>query len=619
MIAARRRLRAPGRPGRPTAVAGPRRAGARRQPAIAAIAAAVLAAAALAGCAQIPTSGSVQDAGTGQSGVSQEQAYPQPIPVGPGPRWTATQIVDGFLAASASFANNHAVAREYLDSQAQHSWRPGWAVTVVTGHLTASVVPLPRQAQGPGSGVEKVEVTGQPVATLTGSGQYLVSSGPTKSFSFTLDKINEQWRIDKVPRSTPLLLTQADFQSVYQPRDLYFLAPSGRTLVPDPVFVPQEATDTDLATGLVNALLQVPAGWLSGAAGSSFPAGSRQIGQVKIIGPDAVVNVGGKAATASHQRKEQMAAQLAWTLASGTASSIHSVELEIDGHPQELLGTTFQLPQTYHSWVPVQSAGSALYFIGSNGTIDTVSGLGGSERPAGAARMPAVRAIALSPDGRSVAGISADGSSVYLTVLGRNSNPQVWHSPSGSCTSLSWDTQGDLWIVAGGDLWLLAPGATSAAQVPLGLRPNDNLAEFRVAPDGVRAIMIVSGTFDGKPGTQIQLAAITRSGGAAAVGESVPIGAGITDPQAVSWYGTDNVIALWEGTSGAQLSEVPLNGGQPVTIATPSGIVSMTATSPGDSSSYIAVGLASGQIMVSADLGAFQPIRVSGTVPAYPG
>jgi hypothetical protein len=145
------------------------------------------------------------------------------------------------------------------------------------------------------------------------------------------------------------------------------------------------------------------------------------------------------------------------------------------------------------------------------------------------------------------------------------------------------------------------------------------VAEFKVAPDGVRAVMIVSGVFDGKPGTQVQLAAITRSGLAASVGGTVPIGGGIADPQAVSWYGADDVIALSGGASGAQLNEVPVGGGQPVAITTPGGTTSMTATSPSDSSSYIAVGLSGGQIMVSADLAAFQPIKASGAAVAYPG
>ena len=49
--------------------------------------------------------------------------------------------------------------------------------------------------------------------------------------------------------------------------------------VPDPVFAPQQATTTELATGLVNSLLEDPQrGWLSGAAVTGFPAHAWLIG-----------------------------------------------------------------------------------------------------------------------------------------------------------------------------------------------------------------------------------------------------------------------------------------------------------------------------------------------------
>src|SRR6202034_983262 len=148
----------------------------------------------------------------------------------------------------------------------------------------------------------------------TNTGQYLVSSS-TQPFNYSLVKVNGQWRIDSLPRSQ-LLLTQSDFQRVYQPRDLYFLTQSGNTLVPDPVFVPQQATDTELATGLVQALLQDPSGWLTGAAVTGFPAHAQPLGQVRIGGQNATVDLGGehgKPLKVNQRQLEQMAAQLAWT------------------------------------------------------------------------------------------------------------------------------------------------------------------------------------------------------------------------------------------------------------------------------------------------------------------
>jgi hypothetical protein len=572
---------------------------------------------AAAGCATMPTSGQVQQVGASQNGTNQEQDYSQPVPVGPGLGWTPKEIVSGFLAASASFADDHAVAREYLDSAAQRSWQPGWAVTVVNSPLATSPIPLlPKQVTNQSEQLAAVKATGLPVATISGSGQYQAYSGSSsKSYRFTLIRTpNGQWRIDQLPTSH-LLLTQADFQHVYQPRDLYFLSQSGSTLVPDPVFVPQQATNTDLATGLVNALRQDPTGWLSGAAVTGFPAGLHPIGPVRINGPVATVNLGGKAVRADRQQLDRMAAQLVWTLATGP-TPVQSIELELNNRPKLIMGKPYQLPQAYQGWVPSQQAGSALYFIGNNGTVQGLAGAGqaGHVSVAGSAGLPPLSSIAVSPDGRSLAGISAGGTSVYYTGLNRGAPVGKWSPTSGTCTSVSWDAAGDLWITCQSSVWMLARGQTGAesVDVPAGMSVTD----FQVAPDGVRVVMVVHGP----SGAQVQLGAITHSGQNVSVAQpAVLLDAGLSDPDAVTWYGADDVIVLAGNPSNAQLDEVPLNGGQPTVITTPSPPESVTATSPQGSAPVIAIGLPGDRMLVSTDLGVFQPVRVAGQAPVYPG
>jgi hypothetical protein len=574
---------------------------------------------AAAGCATLPTSGTVQQVGAGQNGLSQEQDYSQPVPVGPGPGWSPREIVAGFLAASASFTDDHAVAREYLDSAAQRGWQPGWAVTVVSTLTTTPVPLLPRPVTNQSELLAGVKATGLPVATISGSGQYQAYSGSSsQSYPFTLIRTpNGQWRIDKLPTSQ-LLLTQADFQHVYQPRDLYFLSQSGRTLVPDPVFVPQQATNTDLATGLVNALRQNPTGWLSGAAVTGFPKGSHLIGPVRINGPNATVDLGGKAVTADRRQLGQMAAQLVWTLATGH-TPVQSVELELYNRPVSIMGSQYQLAQAYRGWVPSQLAGSVLYFIGNNGTVQGLSGAGQPVRVSaanGAAGLPPLTSVAVSPGGRSLAGISVGGAGVYITGLSRGAPLREWRPPSGTCTSVSWDAAGNLWITAGGIVWMLTAGGGSAAPVSVDVPPGTDVTDFQVAPDGVRVVMVVRGPSR----TQVQLGAITHSGPSVSVAQpTVTIGAGLREPDAVTWYGADDVIVLAGSTSTAQLDEVPLNGGQPTVITTPGAPESVTATSPEGSAPDIAIGLPGDRILVSTDLGAFQPTRVVGQAPAYPG
>jgi hypothetical protein len=437
-----------------------------------------------------------------------------------------------------------------------------------------------------------------------------------------LDKNNSQWRIANPP--SRLLLTQADFQSVYQPRNLYFLTGSGRTLVPDPVFVPEQATNAALATGLVTALLQSPKGWLQGAAVTGFPAKSDLIGQVKINGSNAIVDLGGRAATADRRRQEQMAAQLTWTLASGPPS-VQSVELEVNGRPLQIGGSQFQLMGDY-DWMPTQPAGSSLYFV-SDGAVKALPGVGqpGSGQPGRVIAVndvrgttpgvPPLRSIAVSRDGRLIAGIAEGdgGKVVYAWDLTGKSTVRRWTSESGACTSLSWDPQGDLWVAAGSTVWMLPAGSSSAYPFT---QAGEDVSAFDVAQDGVRAVMIVNGT-------QLQLVAISHNADSPApvVGDPVVIGSGITDPEALSWYDPNNVIVLDGSTPGGQLDEVPLNGG-PFTPIGPEGIgniESMTATSPSGSSPEIAVGLSDGQIMVSENLGAFERTGARGQAPAWPG
>jgi Lipoprotein LpqB beta-propeller domain/Sporulation and spore germination len=585
-----------------------------------------------AGCAGVPTNGPVQQVGSGQSGLSQEQEYSQPIAVGPETGWKPTQIVDGFLAASASFAGDHQVAKQYLDPAAQAAWHPGWAVTVVRGRpTTTSVGPLPKSVPNQPDMRAQVKVTGLPVATITGTGQYQVYSGSsTKSYYFSLVSINGQWRIDGLPTSQGLLLTDADFQHVYQPRDLYFLSQSGNTLVPDPVFVPQQATNTELATGMVKALLQNPTGWLAGAAVTGFPAHSLPIGQVRIDGQNATVDLGeehGKPFKADKKQLEQLAAQLAWTLASGQ-TPVQSVELELNNRPPvRIMGTLYQDPQDYKGWLPAQLPGADLYFVGSNSAVQSLSGAGQpgagqNERvatvqgQAGSGNVPPLTSIAVSPEGSSLAGIAAGGAAVYFGGLDRGATLKEWRPTSGSCTSVSWDARGDLWITAGGLVWMLPPNGGSAALPNVPVPPGANVTDFMVAPDGVRVAMIVR---DGS-GSHVEVGAITRSGQAVMMqGEPVTIGAGIPQPDALAWYGTDDVIVLAGNSSSAQLYEVPLNGGPPTLIVAPGTPVSVTATSPEGSVGDIAIGLPGGKIMVSANLGAFQPTRAAGETPVYPG
>ena len=350
--------------------------------------------------------------GLSLQGVGLDQAYPQLIPVAPGPDWSAEQIVSGFLAASASFAHGHAVAREYLDPVVARHWKPRWAVTVVAGRLEETQTAVRSQAlAGGGSAlISTIRVTGQPLSTLTDTGQPLPpSSSHQVSQNFQLAKENGQWRITKPP--SQLLLTRQAFLQVYQPRNLYFYSPAGG-LVPDPVFVPQQATETALATNLVRALSLggPPSGsWLFRSVQTGFPRHTTLLGPVRVDGTLATVDLGGAAAHAGRNAVRRIAAQLVWTLTNQPygPSQLQSVMLEINGSPQMIRGATDQLRRGYSWLVPAQPTRSDLYFAGSDGALRRADPQGHTWLLPGAASRSrdGLSAIAVSPGGTMLAGI----------------------------------------------------------------------------------------------------------------------------------------------------------------------------------------------------------------------
>ena len=120
-----------------------------------ATAVAVLAGAVLAGCASIPTSGPIQQGV--EVGIEGNDQVIRVIARPPQPDMTPTQIVSGFLQASASFEGDHAVARQYLTREAAASWNPSSRVDVYDGVPT--IVP---------DGVADVDLTATRVGSIDG-------------------------------------------------------------------------------------------------------------------------------------------------------------------------------------------------------------------------------------------------------------------------------------------------------------------------------------------------------------------------------------------------------------------------------------------------------------------
>ncbi len=188
-----------------------------------------LAAIAAAAVSTAPSGGLATQA-SGRS--SQVQAYTLPFPPPPPTAsWHAYQVVLGFLHASASYALDPTAAGQYMTPQARKHWQPAVPVTVVgrpPRPASSRRSRCRRTSPSPAEHFEQVKLTGSRLATLSQSGQYQSSPGSAGRTSSRWSRADGIWLIDSAAVDG-LLLTQSDFQLVYQPRNLFFFAPPRRS------------------------------------------------------------------------------------------------------------------------------------------------------------------------------------------------------------------------------------------------------------------------------------------------------------------------------------------------------------------------------------------------------
>jgi hypothetical protein len=594
------------------------------------------------GCAAIPSSGTVQPApappalggggGPDCCGV---------IFRGPQKDWGPEDVVSGFLQASASFANDHAVAREYLTASANRTWRPGSAVTILAGSPSLTKVP-PTLSGGrvtnPTAGGVTVEVQGRQLATLKGSGEYIPSApGDIPAQEFTLTQVHGQFRIDHLPSGTAkhpshqLLLDSTLFHLVYTARNLYYYGLRESSLVPNPVFVP--TSDTNPATQLIHDLFEAPDGELHNVVGTAFPPGSKLAKLQVLPGPsggkiaivDLTLPVHGNHPQQDAQAMQHMATQVVATL-TGSAYNpalFSAVKLRINGrfwtpHPGQLLLDY----KTISGYIPHWNENAPLYYLTSSGSSRVL----GSRNGRGSV-LPGVRTtfgtIAVAPSGKYFAGIAGSGTTVYTASLGAGS-----HSKEGghvaahlhaalegtSLTGISWDNRNDLWVVGKRrhtwGVWVLPSGRGPALPVSV-LPAVGPVTGVRLAPDGVRVAMIV-GT--GKS-ARLALGAVNAPGKQLFILGTLQLGQGLTGVTSVTWYDEDHLLAVTKQGSVSILWDVPANGDVAQTMHE-SGVETITAAGPHNP---LYLSFSTGQVERKFGLNEPKGYVTAGKAATYPG
>jgi hypothetical protein len=621
--------------------------------------------ASVAGCVGMPANGPAQEASVGPQATAPAVNFIGPFPSGPKPGGDPSQIVLGFLLASASYPT-YGTAQEYLASSAGKAWNPGWAVTVYSDLTVPSGVPAAKAA---GQQVT-VNVSGTVQASFDGSGQYVSAQGQGQapgSYPFILVKVGGQWRIKNPPDYR--LLTAPDFQLFYKAQDLYFLDPQDQMLVPESVFVPLGATVLQLLDNLVGALVAGPkTSWLENAADTELPSGTTVLG-VTLVGSTVTVNLGGQVTRVTAKQLELFYSQLVWTLTGPSANlpNIQSVVLETDGQPWTPpappcggIGSpgSYQTLAANECFDPYPSSPASFYYVdrgqlwarcgsepqGLNGLIGPVVPVVGrtgafSRQRCGAGRyvdegstaslsaqprsLPAMSMAAVSPDGQYLALVSPGKDAVYIGSLSRDaaSFPAKPRLTGAGITALSWDRSDDLWVAENGSVVMLPPGKGQVQVVFDG-----SVSDLSVAPDGVRIAYIATQT----PGLPPALYLAAIGGGQQGTGdlgapiahlairEPALIGPNLTDPASLAWYNADNLVVLNATDTGNTLWEVPVDGQPAQELAVPrSSVTSITADG---AANVLVAGLSGNSLFVSASLeGPWYKLGDAGQAPAYPG
>ncbi|PCE14920.1 hypothetical protein AUC47_01900 [Microbacterium sp. SZ1] len=295
----------------------------RRNLLAAALAATVLA---LSACTGLPTTGDVQPGLA--LGTSPEDPDFLPLASGPVEGAGPAEIVEGFVEAAITPADNWATARSFMTPEMAAEWLPSTGVSIDVSAATRSFTStVEDDAEVDDGDTADVRVTFDQLASVDGTGAYSEAFGASTS-SFVVERTDGQWRISEAPDG--VVLDESRFSRVYDDYALQFFDPTWERLVPDVRWFPRRAT---IATTIAQALIGgAPSPWLDPAVQNAFPAGVQLARDAVPIDSDQVADVAlnGAAAGLDQVTLARMRTQLQETfLAAGV--QVSQVRFSIDG------------------------------------------------------------------------------------------------------------------------------------------------------------------------------------------------------------------------------------------------------------------------------------------------
>ncbi|TCC34793.1 LpqB family beta-propeller domain-containing protein [Kribbella sindirgiensis] len=512
----------------------------------------LLAVALLGGCATVPTKGTVrngerQGLAPDLGGVGVEAKPPRA-------NVDDMSIVSGFLEAM-SDSQAYDVARQYMTPEAAGEWKPE-SQTVVYDQNPES---LTRKDGG-------IQLTAKKIATIGARGEWTPAASNEKAdFFFQLKKVDGQLRVAKAPPGAYLGSNQVDLKLA--PRDLYFFNQPRNLLVPDQVWLPQNLPSGQAATQLIQELLKGPTTRLGNGVVSIAPPGTEVQVSVPVDLGVATVALNDTAGSLRDQDRRLLAAQIVWTLNQLNLRA----KITVGGAPL-LPDEPEVLPFTnFSAYDPQASVGAMTKLYGLLGEkpqrivgLDGSSNISAEPLNSGPLALHKARAFAVTLAGDAGAIVTADGHKVVYGKLepADNAGKATQIPVDGKTLTPSFDGQDNLWFLdrADSDHPRLRVRRDDGRLVPVATDfGKDTPVALRMAPDGVRALLVMHSAATGQNYVQTATVQTTDGGKQLMLGEFRQLRLQLTNITDAAWD-KQNIIVIGSGNAAPQAWLVSTDG-----------------------------------------------------------
>ncbi len=493
---------------------------------------------ALAGCAGVPSSSAPQAIGT------VERPAPPSLPT-PTPGMDPDVLLREFLKATADPANRHLAARQFLTESASRSWDDAGSALLID-----RVVFVETRAPERVSVTMKADILG----SLSDMGVFETGEGALPDPGpIELAKTPGGWRIDRLPNG--VFLDWQQFQATYKRYTLYFVDPTGKTVVPDPRYVAVSDPE-QLATELVIKLVSGPRPEMDNTVRNLLGPPLRLRGPVTRAdgGKTGVgrgyggarIDLEGLSTTDPHSR-QLLAAQIIWTLNRAGVNGPYVINADgaaLDDRFAEGWDSS-DVAATDPGADPGAAAGLHALIGGSLVSLDGQK----APRVAGSfGQMPDQTSATLSRSGQEVASV------VTLRPGAPDMASSLWVGPVGgdaaqaldgrTLSRPSWSLDDAIWIVVDGNtvVRVIQEAASGQpARIPIDstavqTRFPGAISELALSRDGTRAAMVIEG--------QVIIAGVEQTaGGQFALTYPRRVGFGLGNTAvSLSWRTGDDIV-----------------------------------------------------------------------------